>query len=113
VGKDSLTDNGVASRRFILKLKNDIQMNNLPKMHKDCQAGNGAKPNVVRSFLSRLFFCKIMDSHEWTSNAQQGIPPTPEQLKSVAGFWDYATMYCKRCGHISELSKRCLCKYKN
>ena len=79
-------------------------MNNLPKMYKDCQAGNGAKPNVVRSFLSRLFFCKIMDSHEWTSNAQQGIPPTPEQLKSVAGFWDYATMYCKRCGHISELS---------
>jgi hypothetical protein len=49
----NMAGNGVALRRFILNLKNDIQMNNLLKMHKDCQAGNGAKPNVRRSTIMR------------------------------------------------------------
>ena len=49
----------------------------------------------------RCFF-----SHEWTSSAQEGKQPTAKQLHNgVDGFWDYATMYCKRCGHVSELSK--------
>jgi len=51
----------------------------------------------------RQFFC----SHDWTSAAQQGIEATPEQLSNgVEGFWDYATMYCSKCGKVSELSKR-------
>lgn len=44
--------------------------------------------------------------HYWVSAATKGIPPTPEQVKSVEGFKEYATMYCDRCGKISELNKR-------
>lgn len=72
-----------------------------------------AKPHVVRSFFVRLWWCKIWNWHKWTSAVQQGIKPTPEQLSSIEGFADYATMYCERCGHVSELSKKMLCKYKN
>lgn len=68
---------------------------------------------VIGGFFYRLWNCRIWKFHDWTSAAQQGIPPTPEQLKSVDGFWDYATMYCKRCGRISNLSKRVKCNYKN
>ena len=42
--------------------------------------------------------------HDWTCAAEQNIPPTKKQLEGgVAGFHDYATMYCKRCDHISTL----------
>ncbi len=76
--------------------------------------GNFAKPHVVCRFFARLWHCKIWGFHDWTSAAQQGIPPTPEQLKTgIEGFNSYATMYCKRCGHISLLSKRLKCNYKN
>ena len=38
--------------------------------------------------------------HDWTTAENEGISPTKEQLDSgVKGFWDYAKMYCKRCGH--------------
>lgn len=44
--------------------------------------------------------------HDWTSAAMQGEPPTDEQIANgVDGFFDYATMYCRRCGHVSKLSK--------
>lgn len=43
--------------------------------------------------------------HKWTCAAEQGIKPTKQQLTSVEGFWEYSTMYCKRCGKVSELSK--------
>ena len=37
--------------------------------------------------------------HDWTCAASEGLPPTEAQLRGgVEGFWDYATMYCKRCG---------------
>jgi hypothetical protein len=40
----------------------------------------------------------FMGEHDWTSAADQGEEPTPEQLAAgVAGFWDYARMYCKHC----------------
>jgi hypothetical protein len=69
------------------------------------------KPHVVCRFFARLWHCKFLWFHDWTSAAQQGIPPTPEQLKAgIAGFNSYATMYCKRCGHISKLSNRLKCK---
>jgi hypothetical protein len=44
--------------------------------------------------------------HAWTCAAAQGKKPTPEQLKSIEGFNDYATMYCGRCGKVSPLSYR-------
>ena len=77
------------------------------------EAQHDAKLPVMRSFFSRLWNCKIWSFHDWTSDAAQGIPPKPEHLKSIEGFWNYATMYCKRCGHISNLSKRVKCNYKN
>lgn len=54
-------------------------------------------------FLTR-FLCWYR-GHTWTSAASEGIKPTHKQLNSgLAGFKDYATMYCKKCGEISKLS---------
>ncbi len=53
-----------------------------------------------------------MDHHEWTSNVEKGILATPEQLDGgMKGFAEYATMYCNRCGHVSDLSKKMIEKY--
>ena len=60
----------------------------------------------MKKFLLRLWWCKIWKWHKWTSAVQQGILATPEQLSTIEGFWNYAAMYCDRCGHISELSKK-------
>lgn len=61
----------------------------------------------VKSWLKRFWLCGVMQSHDWTCAAEQGIPATPKQLADgIAGFWSYATMYCARCGKVSELSKR-------
>lgn len=60
----------------------------------------------VWRFVVKVFMCKIMQSHDWTSAAQEGVPPTPEQLAGgVVGFWDYAKMYCKRCDVESMCSR--------
>lgn len=70
--------------------------------------------DVVRSFFSRLWNCRIWKFHKWTCNHEQGIPPTKEQLENgIEGFYDYAKMYCKICGTESKLSKQIRCKYKN
>ena len=70
-------------------------------------SGNSTKTNVVCRFLSMVWNCKIWKFHKWTSAAQKGIPPTNEQIKNgIEGFYNYATMYCERCGHISKLSNR-------
>jgi hypothetical protein len=46
-----------------------------------------------------------MKSHNWTSAAEEGFPPTQDQLKNgISGFKDYAVMYCKDCGKESKLS---------
>ena len=54
------------------------------------------------------FFTRLIcwyKGHNWTCDASEGIKPTAEQLNSgLAGFKDYATMYCKKCGEISKLS---------
>lgn len=55
--------------------------------------------------LKKWWQCKVMKFHKWTCNHEKGIPPTDEQLNNgVGGFYDYATMYCDRCGKISEVS---------
>ena len=49
--------------------------------------------------------CNLFNDHAWTSANERGIKPTQQQLDAgLAGFKDYAKMYCDRCGHISELS---------
>ena len=43
----------------------------------------------------------VFGHHDWTCNAQEGMPPKPSQLAAgVIGFRDYAIMYCKRCGAV-------------
>jgi len=49
------------------------------------------------------YFC----NHTWTSKASEGIPP-PEGIKDIFGFYEYATLYCSKCGKVSELSKETL-----
>lgn len=56
------------------------------------------KEDLIK-FIQRLFNCYLFKWHDWTCAAAENIPPTEAQLKGgVEGFWDYATMYCKRCG---------------
>ena len=54
--------------------------------------------------IVKFFACRI--GHDWTCAAAEGVPATKEQIANgVEGFYDYATMYCRRCGHVSEFSK--------
>ena len=65
---------------------------------------NDAVTSPVERFVM-FFVCWL--GHDWTSAAMEGKPPTSDQLANgVDGFYDYATMYCGRCGHVSELNKR-------
>jgi len=49
--------------------------------------------------------CHCLGDHDWTCAAIKGIKPNKYQLtQGVAGFYNYATMYCDRCGKISKLS---------
>lgn len=55
--------------------------------------------------------CLIIGGHDWTSKADEGVKPEFEKdLKEMSadeilnGFWDYAEMYCKRCGKSSGLN---------
>lgn len=57
---------------------------------------------MLKKWLGR-FWCLIGD-HDWTSAAQESIPPTKEQAFAgfPDGFVDYAKMYCKRCSKIYD-----------
>ena len=59
--------------------------------------------NTIKSILGFLT-CYMLGSHDWTSAAQEGVKPTKEQLKSIAGFYEYSNMYCKKCGKESNLN---------
>jgi hypothetical protein len=53
------------------------------------------------------FFLCLIGNHEWTCAAREGMPPTPAQLAGgMQGFRDYATMYCKHCHKVSDISER-------
>ena len=55
----------------------------------------------------RWILCHILQDHEWTCAASEGIPPTVKQLQGdIEGFYDYARMYCKHCKKESELNAR-------
>lgn len=49
--------------------------------------------------LLKMWFCKLWRNHEWTSKSIQKVPGI-----TVDNFWEYARMYCKRCGKISKKS---------
>lgn len=62
--------------------------------------------SIVR-FLVVLLRCRLLLDHDWTCAAEQNIPPTAKQLADgVDGFFDYAKMYCRRCGHEAEISRK-------
>jgi len=44
--------------------------------------------------------------HEWTCKAEQGIPPPKLGVRDIRGFYEYAIMYCDKCGKISDISIR-------
>lgn len=60
--------------------------------------------NKIERLLS-WFLCKVGD-HDWTTSANEGKKPTTQQAQGgILGFWDYAKMYCKKCGKISDLNR--------
>lgn len=60
----------------------------------------------MSKLLKKIFLCWIIGFHDWTCKAEEGIPPTKEEVESTKGFFIYATMYCKRCNKVSDLSKK-------
>jgi hypothetical protein len=53
--------------------------------------------------VKKFFLCFLLGDHDWTCNAGENIPATPAQLKGgVAGFMDYAQMWCRRCGKVYQ-----------
>ena len=58
--------------------------------------------------LKKIFSCWFIGFHDWTCKAEEGIQPTKEEAESIKGFWSYATMYCKRCNKVSDLSKKAI-----
>lgn len=61
---------------------------------------------VIKDILGWLA-CNLLGDHDWTSAVMEGQDkPTQKQIDDgIAGFYDYAKMYCKRCGTVSELSR--------
>lgn len=57
--------------------------------------------------------CKVWRYHKWTCASLKGIDITEEQATSKCGLWEYAKMYCDRCGHVSALSTDLIEKCKN
>ncbi len=57
--------------------------------------------------IKKIFCCWMLQSHDWTAQSLKGIPPTDAQIKGgISGFWDYAKMYCDRCGKVSDLNHK-------
>lgn len=74
--------------------------------------------------IKKFILCHILGMHDWTSKAEQGIPPTipvtitDANSKTSGGlteldFWEYAKMYCKCCGKVSPLSQKEIDRVKN
>ena len=62
----------------------------------------------MRKYITKLWWCKIMNWHEWTCKQIEGIDP---ETYTIEDFLDQCTMYCKRCGKVSQLSKKLNEKY--
>lgn len=55
---------------------------------------------MIKTLLGWLA-CKT-GNHKWTCAVDEGQDkPTQAQIDAgINGFWDYAKMYCKRCGYV-------------
>jgi len=61
----------------------------------------------IKKFIDILVLCKLMQYHEWTCKAEEGIKPTTEQIMNMPdGFWEYAKCYCGRCGKESKFNRK-------
>ena len=57
----------------------------------------------MTAWLRKLWCCWIWRFHDWTCAAAEGIAPTVTQITGgVDGFFDYARMYCRRCGKVYD-----------
>ena len=64
-------------------------------------------------YLRKIWTCYVFRFHDWTCASAEGVPATPKQIADgIDGFYDYARMYCKRCGKESELSERARAKHE-
>jgi len=53
----------------------------------------------INNVLNKIF-CFFL-CHDWTCRAAEGEEPTKTEIEAgISGFYQYAQMYCKRCGHI-------------
>jgi hypothetical protein len=67
----------------------------------------GKAGNMIKILWGKLL-CLIGD-HDWTGAAREGIPPSKKIIElakkdPLAGFKKYSTMYCRRCGRVSDYS---------
>ncbi len=59
-------------------------------------------------FISKIWWCDILGMHHWTSPYEERGKPDKEKVEKegiIKAFLDDTTMYCKRCGHVSDVSK--------
>jgi hypothetical protein len=61
---------------------------------------------IIKTYIKRIlgkFLCLIGD-HDWTSKAEQGIPPDYDKrdVDPIGYFKEYAAMYCSRCNKKSK-----------
>ncbi len=54
----------------------------------------------MKKYFQILWYCKIWKDHKWTAKVHQ----YPKSI-TIENFIEYSTLYCERCGHISEKSK--------
>lgn len=60
--------------------------------------------NYIGQLLLTVVFwarCTLLKQHNYTCAASENIKATQAQIDTgVEGFFDYAKMYCKDCGHV-------------
>ena len=67
----------------------------------------------LSGYVRKVLACYVFRFHDWTCASAEGVPATPKQIADgIDGFYDYARMYCKRCGKESELSERARAKHE-
>lgn len=56
----------------------------------------------MKKILVKILLCDIMGIHEWTCDANKGIPP--KTMPSSRAFYNYFKVYCDRCGKHSKFN---------
>lgn len=58
--------------------------------------------------LLRWILCNIIEDHEWTCKAQEGILPDRDRVAEdyQEYFREYSKSYCKYCGKILKYSAK-------